>query len=560
MKKMIIGLFITFLSIQVFAADPDSPANNPANVMNALNQTLPSGQNSNQSEFQTTSNAQYIHYAESVKQKIMVKQVELVDAKVIPASVQKVSQSLVGEKVSFKEVQQLAAAVEKAYRNAGFILVQVILPPQEIDPNAGVIKLQVINGEIKHIIFTGDDPRAAKTQLERYAYQVEIEDPISYHSIDRFLTLANQLPGIQVTATLTPDKQVPQAADLIVQVKEKPVAGFINANNRGTQYIGPYQSSVGVSLYDLFGADSVNAVGATSLNSVNQMRYGSLGYDIVIGPYATEINPSVTQTLTQPGGSLNNLGMSGVSTKYNLNVNQPLYSSAQQNLVLQTAFYHVDSNNNLYGDELQLFDDHVTALSLGLNYRGLWWQTYHDVTFSATTGMPILGTPTTLSDPSVVGAQTTFVHFNLATSSVRYITQRTSVALSSQVQYSPNTLVSSEQIGYGGQQFGQAYTPYIISGNSGVMGSLALRYDLPLYWNFTLLQPEIFYDPGMVFYNTIPGTNNSNAVAQSAGIGLNMQWMQNVSATLTLAKPISITQTPGTNMSWGGFFNVTLMM
>ncbi len=562
MKKIIvIGFIIGSFSSTVLAADDAThPSNNPANVMNTLNQTLPGAQTPTQDQFQSTTNPQYIKHAESVTHKVKLKDVQLLDAKVIPATVKALYQNKIGQQVTFKDIQQLAAQIQQTYRNEGYILVQVILPPQEINIDSGVVQLQVVNGVIKNIIFTGDNPRGAKAQLQRYAEQVEVQDPISYQSIDHFLALANQLPGIDVSATLMPDKTVTGAADLVVNVQQKMVGGFINFNNRGTQTIGPYQTSVGVTGYDLFMADALSLTGATSLNAFEQMKYGSVSYDWVIGSHATEIDPSITQTYTEPGSTLAPLNMSGIATKYNLSVNQPLYTTTQQNLTWQTAFYHVNSTNNIDNDAIALYSDQVTALDLGLNYQGSKWQMYHDVTLSVTTGMPILGTPNTLNMPSVVGAQTSFVHFNLQTSEIHYFTQHISGAVGTQFQYSPNTLVASEQIGYGGQQFGQAFTPYIISGNSGIMGSLALRYDLPLRWHFEQIQPEIFYDPGMVFYNTVPGTNNSSAGAQSMGLGLNLQWLKNINANLVLAKPVSITETPNTNMGWAGFFSVTAMM
>lgn len=149
---------------------------------------------------------------------------------------------------------------------------------------------------------------------------------------------------------------------------------------------------------------------------------------------------------------------------------------------MQSALYHVDSKNNVYSGSEVLYNDHVTALTLGLNYQGTFLQMYHNVTFSVTNGLPMLGTPGTLTSSSVANANTSFIRYNLLTSDIRYFTQRISAALGSQFQYTSDTLVSSEQIGFGGQQFSPAFTPYIISGNSGAMGSLALRYDLlPLF-------------------------------------------------------------------------------
>jgi hemolysin activation/secretion protein len=561
-KKIIIAHLLSLTSLittHVFAAPAVHPANNPANVMNTLNQTLPGAQVPTQGEFRTTTNPQYIKHAEAVTHRVVLKEVQLLNAKIIPASVKAIFQPQIGQQVSFKDVQKMAVNLEHAYRAAGYILVQVILPPQEININSGVVQFQVINGNIKNIIFVGDNAKAAKNQLQRYAEQIETEDPISYHSIDRFLVLANQLPGIDVSATLVPDKKITGAADLLVQVEHTPYSAFYNINNRGSSNIGPYQHSIGATAYDLLGADAFSVTGSSTINSFKQLHYGSVNYDLVVDKYATEINPSITTTQTQPGGDLNDLAMIGTSTKYNLSVNQPLYTSTMQNLTVQTALYHVESKNNLYTSE-PLYNDHVTALTAGINYQGSFLQTYHDITLSMTQGMPILGTPSTLSIPSVTNAKTTFTRFNVLMSNIHYVTQQVSVALNSQFQYSPDILVSSEQIGFGGAQFGQAFTSYVISGNNGAMGAIALRYDLAPRWGFKQIQPQIFYDAGTVSYATIAGTNNSSATAQSAGVGVNLQWQKRFNVGLTLAKSLSITQTPSVKLGWAGFINLTAMM
>lgn len=558
MRKIIYFCGLTAISIftQTILADNSShPANNPANVMNNLNQNLPDTAPPSQNVFQAGSNPQYIKHAEEVTSQITVKKVQLVGAKTVPVEVQKICNSIINKKINFKGIQQLATAVEQAYRNAGFILVQIILPPQEI-ATTGVIKLQVINGKIKNINFTGDSPKAAQAQLHRYAEQIETEDPVSYHSIDRFLILANQLPGINISATLVPDPNTTGAADLLVKIKQTPVSAFWNTNNRGTKNIGPYQTAVGASLYDLFASDSLSVTGATSLNKFRELSYGNLSYDVVAGTYATEINPNITTTTTHPGGNLSDLDMNGVSNKYDLAITQPLYTSTLKNFNLQTDFYHLDSKNDIFNDNL-LYKDSITGLTFGLNYQGVFLQTYHDMTLSVTRGLPILGAPQYLNDPSVANATTTFTRMNFTTSDVRYFTQKISILLGTQFQYSNNTLVSSEQIGFGGQQFGQAFTPYVISGNSGAMASIATRYDLPLFANLKLLQPEIFYDNGMVYYSQVPGNPNHSS-AQSAGVGLNIEWRSNLNLNLTLAKPLSITHDDDTSMGWAGFLNVTL--
>ena len=559
MKQVFIATMVAgFMGQSVAATKADVPQSvNPANVMNTLNQTLPGPEAPIQGNFGVTSSQQNIQNVKGSSNTIVLKQIKLYGAAYqVPASVTAIYQAKIGQRISFKDIQKMADEMEQAYRNAGFILVQVILPPQEINQENGVVQLDVVEGQIQSVIFKGDSPKAAKAQLQRYAEQIEQEDPISYASIDRFLVLANDLPGIDVSATLVKNPKVVGGSDLVVTVAQTPASAFINYNNRGTQYIGPDQLSVGASIYDIFGADSLSVTGAMIPNYANQMGYGALSYDLVFGPYATEINPSFMMTHTNPGDALTPFEMVGQSTQYSVAVNQPIFVSTPQKVTLQSSLTHLDSYNNVFINQ-QLYNDEITALAFGVDYQGIIWQMYNDINFSATAGLPILGAPHTLADPSIAGATTQFVRFNLTTSNIRYMTQRISFALGANFQLSRSNLVSSEQISYGGATFGQAFNPNVISGDSGALGSLALRYDLPTPGWMSLLQPELFYDAGTVGENSAPSGTANGSSAESAGVGLNMILLSHWQAGLTLAKPLKVTQTNGIDMGWQGFFNVT---
>lgn len=557
-KKLIAIMVISFLAIKASAVAV-LPTVNPANVMNTLDQNLPWLGAPGQTNFTVAPVSQPTESTgkESEQSKFVLRQIDILGAThPVPQNVQDIYKSDIGKEVSFEDVQNLVASMEQIYRNDGYILVQVVLPPQEIDVDKGVLQLQIIEGQIQNVIFEGDNPGAAKTQLERYAEAIENEDPVKYQTIDRFLILANQIPGIDVSATLVPNKEVTGGADLVVDVKHSKYSAFINANNRGTQYIGPGQLAAGIAVYDVFGADAISLTGATSTSNPQQLKYSSWSYDLVVGPYGTEINPNISITQTAPGGALSAFDMYGESEKYTLDVYQPVYTSTPQSVTLHGSFYHLNSFNSIF-DSTQLYNDNDTALLLGAEYQGVFWQTYNDITASTTFGIPILGTAATLPNPSVANGQTKFVKFDLLTSQIHYLTQHVSVAVGTQIQMTPEPLLSSEQIGYGGQVFGQAFIPYVISGDNGIMGSVALRYDLPSVWAFSQLQPEVFYDAGKVSSNEVASGTANGSSAESAGVGINMQFTDHWQGSFVFAKPLRITQTTGVNMGWEGFFNLT---
>ena len=553
MKRSELKKFILLVSLfgvsKVYATtniSPTSPIVNPANITWGLESQVPTTETTNPTVVPLLPTAK-APTNQKAGPSFVLKSIHFIHQYPIPKEIQAVYEKSLNKPIDFQGVQALAAQIQNTYRKMGDILVRVVIPPQEIDEKDGILQLQIIEGQVQHVIFTGDLPKGAKTQLERYAYGIANENPVSYRTIDHFLALANSLPGISVTATLIPSKTVVGGADLVINVTRKAFFSFLSYNNYGTQYIGPDQAFLGAGVHDIFAADSFSLTGATSTNNPRQLAYFSGSYDLITGPYSTEINPVVSQTVTHPGNTLASLEMEGTSTKYTVNMNQPLMVSRTQSFTFISSLYHLNSKNMVFGNQL-LYDDIITALTAGLQFKGIWLNSLNNLDAYTTVGMPILGAPTSLSNTSRSNCTTQFVMLDFDTSTIHYLTQKISFSLTSTGQITSQPLLSSEQLGFGGMQFGQGFDPYVISGDKGVLGALALRYDLPTRWGINSLQPQIFYDVGAVANNdALPGTYG-HAWGSSAGLGLNLTAFNNIQVSGNLAKPLTFTQatpTPG---------------
>ncbi len=560
-RTSLLLLLTSFLAGNAYAVtntDLTATYLNPTNIGNEITaQTvMPVPKKKNKLNVQTQQNPTVV--SSNQQAQFMLKSIVLTGTIMpIPPEVKALYQKALNQPIGLSGLQQLANQIQGVYRNLGYILIRVIIPPQEVSPTLGVVKLEVIEGQINRVIFTGDNPQGARSQLLRYANQMEDENPITYDTLQRFLTLANNLPGLNVSATLVPAKGVIGGANLIVNVEQQKQSAFMNFNNRGTPYVGPGQILAGASIYDILGADDLSLSGAMATSKASELTYVNAAYNIVVGPYGTDINPSIISTQTEPGGSLEPFELEGNSLLYNFAVNQPLIAEPTQNLTLQTEVSHLSSSSSAF-QNFTLFDDSISTIMAGLNYQGLFWRSYNNITLSTTVGLPILGAPTNLANPSRVNGTNQFVMFNLNTATTHYLTPKISFVLASAFQVTPNPLLSSEQIGYGGAEFGQAYIPYIFSGDNGAMGAIALRYDIPTIKMIDLIQPQVFYDVGVVADNkSIAGSPNS-ASGSSAGIGLNVQIANVWQIGTTLAKSIKLNNVSNTtNANWQAFINLT---
>ena len=130
-------------------------------------------------------------------------------------------------------------------------------------------------------------------------------------------------------------------------------------------------------------------------------------------------------------------------------------------------------------------------------------------------------------------------------------------------QHSAQSLLSSEECGVGGEQFGRAYDSSEIIGDHCVAASVELRYlpqlDIP-YLKYVQLYG--FYDIGKTWnINPAAGTDQLDSLA-SAGFGLRAGVTDYVTGSLEMAAPLTRTVAANSNTNTGGnsprvFFRLT---
>lgn len=108
--------------------------------------------------------------------------------------------------------------------------------------------------------------------------------------------------------------------------------------------------------------------------------------------------------------------------------------------------------------------------------------------------------------------------------------------LSGAGQWSPHTLLSSEEFTVGGQQFGRAFDPSEISGNMGASGSAELQFNVPADLKPVLNSVQLYgyYDVGAVW-----GVGFTRASIVSAGGGVRLTLPYNFRAQLEAAMPLT---------------------
>jgi hemolysin activation/secretion protein len=458
-----------------------------------------------------------------------------------PADLTPLYGDLIGKKVSLAQMFALRDVLTAKYRRDGYILSQVIVPPQKMTD--GVIHMQAVEGYVANVTIQGDahDSRGLITDM---AERIKSARPLTAKVLERYVLLMQDVPGLSVRTVLRPAGNVPGAADLDLVVTHKTVTGYASVDNRGSKAIGPLQGQVGINLNSLFGRDDRTGLQLATVSPVDELQYAALQHDEILTPEGTRLSLGATYSRSKPRGALVNLDPLGNSRSFRAGIDYPVIRSPARTLRVGGAFMALNSSVDLLGTRFS--DDKVRYLSLTASddaadtLFGDSRPASTLVNFELSQGLDILGATRTGSpNLSVANGHSDFTRLNVDLTRNQTLSGRFGLGLAMAAQAATAPLLSAQRFGLGGTRIGRGYEPSEILGDSGIAGSIEARYNLPGNANFINPQVYLFYDIGKVWNkNPTVGQPQSQSLA-SAGPGVRFDLSHQVSANLELAKPLT---------------------
>jgi len=470
--------------------------------------------------------------------RVTLKEVRIESATMLPGNaLQARADSYTGREITGAEILELASSLTAMYRNAGYILSMVVVPPQSLAD--GTLTLRVIEGYIDRVnVQAGPGVSAhVQEQLTRIGEKIQASRPIQGAVLERYLLIANDFPGVELRSVLAPS-QAPGAADLTLVANVKKVEGFASIDNYGSKYLGPGQLTLGVVGNQLLGVnDQWRFVGVGTGNS--EMAYTQLSYSQLVGTEGLRLSAAVSRARTQPGDVLTPFDVHGNADTVSLSAAYPLLRTRNESLTARATYDHSDVQTEVLGT--RVIEDRIRALRLGLSWRvldRLDGQNNLDVDFSQGLG----GTQESDLLKSRVGAKGVFNKLSFDYERSQFVGANFSFSVGVGGQWANTPLLSSEQYALGGRRFGRAYEPAELVGER----ALAFRIE-PRYAGAAAGMPGLrswqlfgFYDIGKVWKvgSVTPGTPASQSLA-SAGLGLRLFLEKNLVASIEAAWPLT---------------------
>ena len=458
----------------------------------------------------------------------------------------KVYGGALGQTISLADLYGIAADLTAKYRNDGYILTQIIVPPQTIE--GGTARLMVVEGTIDQVIVQGDEAKESKALplMRRYAADINKDGgPLNVRDLERALLLINDLPGLSARSVIAPSKTKTGAADLTIMVERDPYDAFVGLDNYGSRFLGRWEASAGGSLNSaLFHANekiSGQVVYAPhGPLTDHELAYISGSYWTPLGGWGTNLELFYSYTDTEPGLDLRDFDVEGKSSYLALTLKHPFIRSRNLNLTGRVLLdgRNVESENNIPDPR----EDNIRAVRAGGRLEfidSIFSGGVNTLDLEAAKGLSILGASDS-GDAELTRADGDPQFFKLEVEAQRLqrLSQQLNVLVGLKGQMSNSAQLASEEFGVGGSSYGRGYDPSEIVGDDGIAGKVELQWN-PL-WNsawVTGSQVFGFYDVGKV-WNDDSTTSQVDSLA-STGLGFRADVVHDIQTEFYVAVPLT---------------------
>src|SRR5674476_380169 len=211
------------------------------------------------------------------KIKLVIRSVRVVGSTVYSAAqLEPLYADLLGRETTLATVYEIARRITAKYGADGYVLSRAVVPPQQLNPKGVNVRIQVIEGWINKVEWPSKLARY-RDFFSDYAAKIIADRPVNIRTIERYLLLANDLPGLKFSTSLRASDAQTGASTLVVEVSEKPIDANARVDNRGTPSRGPYQFLTSATLNNILGQHESFTLSYAGALPLKELQYIS-GY------------------------------------------------------------------------------------------------------------------------------------------------------------------------------------------------------------------------------------------------------------------------------------------
>ena len=449
-----------------------------------------------------------------------------------PAELAPLYRKYLATRVTEAEVQEIAQAITKTYRDAGYLFSTADVPPQDV--LAGVLRIRVTEGYVAEVKLSDGVERDGA--LSAYLSQILAERPVRLETIERALLLINDLPDISLIDASISDGTEPGAKVLNLKVEPRAFNADLYMDNRGTPSSGRLQTWVSASANGVLSTGDQFQIGVFTIpDAPRELLYGLISWTQPLGSWGTTAEIALSGSKIDAGADLADSETESDSRRIHLTLRHPILRTRRHSLwaIGELDFYNVNEDQS----GARTYEDRNRMVRLGAEYYvpdALGGDFYTKAVY--TRGLDILGASNAGNGQlSRFDGKATFDKIALEVRRLQNLWGGFGLFAQAKGQWANQPLLTASEFSLGGSQYGRAYDYGEAVGDRGVAGLVELRYTgkEPTDW-LASYDLYAFYDGGVAWND-----GAARQVLTSAGGGVRASFAKGIYADLQAAKPLN---------------------
>jgi hemolysin activation/secretion protein len=458
---------------------------------------------------------------------------------------------MIGHEVTLAAIYDLAQRITTKYGDDGYVISRAIVPPQQLDPAGATVEIRVIEGYVDAVEWPKELSRF-RDFFSYYTARIIAERPTNIHTIERYLLLAGDLPGLKFKNSLKPSATHQGAATLVVEiVLFSPLDASARVDNRGPAGQGPPEFLGSVTANNLLHMHDAFTATYAGPFQTEELKYVYGQYSQVLVPEGLTWFIDGSNGWGRPGTpELQALEYHTKSTVFETGFTYPILRTRERNFSV-TGLWFMSHNEGVILDMPTLPPSTLDRLrGFRLKANADWADPFsgiNQVNTIVSQGLQSVGS-TDNGQPlaSRLHGRVDFSKLEATLTRVQPLPANFSILAAAYGQLAGTPLLNPELCGYGGRVFGRAYDPSELVADECVEALGELRFDVPaprvmpepMARDITQVQLYGFADWGTL-HNLAPDVlTPRNINAASAGGGLRVGWQDRFALDVSADKAV----------------------
>ncbi len=442
----------------------------------------------------------------------------------VPGVVARAALEFVGQPATRANLQALTDAMSRAYARSQVALFTIAIPEQDL--SAGEITVWVGEGHLEAVLLTGEVEGRPLRLVRGYAERLTRERPTSRRTLERYLSLIQDIPGLAVQSRLEMGEG-PGGVRLVLALDYRRPTLSASFDNRTTRLVRDGQFQVTGRAYGLLReGDETQIVAAASVDFDDYIYLGA-SHSTGLGNDGLRLTGSVGHLVTRPPAT----GRRGEATSFGLVLAYPMIRAYRRNLTLSVAFDGLDSQDAAFGSLIAT--ERTRALRAATGYAEVAERRAFSAGLTISRGLGVFG-----ADVADAVGDMTFFKVNGRAGFDQALGRRAVLRLRASGQWTRDPLPAIERFAVGGADFGRAFETAIVSADRGLAGLGEIGWRPMAAGRFAASELYGFVDIAAVRLLSRPGFAGRDFDLASAGAGVRFAWTDKAMIELEYARTI----------------------